>query len=121
MSTTTKISLDQYRAMIDRGEFEPPNHRVELIRGEIVPKDPRGSMSPINPPHDSAVEELNEWSFDVLPRQAVKVRVQGSLGIPALDSQPEPDLSWLRRRDYSKNHPTPPGCFAPDRGFGLQS
>ncbi|WP_435019766.1 Uma2 family endonuclease [Tundrisphaera sp. TA3] len=108
MSTATRITVEQYEAMIARGDFEPrEDHRVELIRGEIVPKDPRGPMSPIDPPHGSAVDILNEWSFEVLPRGIARVRVQGSLGIPELDSVPEPDLAWLARKDYSRGHPTP--------------
>jgi Uma2 family endonuclease len=102
MSTTTRITTDQYDEMIRRGDFEPrEEHHVELIYGEITP------MSPINPPHDDAVEELNEWSFQVLPPGAVRVRVQGSVGIPALDSVPEPDLAWLRRKRYRTERPTP--------------
>ena len=49
-------------------------------------------MSPIDPPHDDAVDELIAWSFEVLPRGAVWVRVQGSIGIPEFDSQPQPDF-----------------------------
>jgi Uma2 family endonuclease len=102
MSTTTRITLDQYDEMIRRGDFEPrEEHNVELIYGEISP------MSPINPPHDDAVDELNEWSLDSVPRQAIRVRVQGSFGIPALDSAPQPDLAWLRRHDYKTRRPTP--------------
>ena len=88
-------------------QVEGEEHHVELIRGEIVPKDPCGPMSPINPPHSVALDILNEWSFASLPANLAWVRVQGSLGIPALDSQPEPDLAWLARKDYSKGHPAP--------------
>jgi Uma2 family endonuclease len=102
MSTTTRITLDQYDEMIRRGDFVPrEEHRVELLYGEITP------MSPINPPHNDAVDELTEWSFEILPRGAVRVRVQGSFGIPLLDSAPEPDLAWLRRKDYSTQRPEP--------------
>ena len=102
MSTSTRITVDQYDRMIERGEFEPSeDHYVELIYGEITP------MSPINPPHDRAVDILTEWSFESLPPRAVWVRVQGSVGIPLLDSVPQPDLVWLRRKDYSKVRPQP--------------
>lgn len=102
MSTSTRVTFDQYEAMVRRGDFEPREaNRVELIHGEVVP------MSPISPPHDNAISELNEWSFDVSPRDAVRVRVQGSVGIPALDSVPQPDVVWLRRQDYSRQHPRP--------------
>ncbi len=102
MSTSTRITITQYHEMIRRGEFEPrEEHKVELIHGEITP------MSPIGYPHLVAVDRLNEWSFETLPRQAVWVRVQGSFNIPLLDSEPEPDLVWLRRRDYSTSPPLP--------------
>jgi len=100
MSTSTRITVAQYDEMIAAGLFEPrEEHHVELIEGEIVP------MSPIGPPHSEHVEIFTEWSFDVRPRAEVKIRVQDSLGIPELDSVPEPDLFWARRRDYSKRRP----------------
>lgn len=102
MSTSTRITLEQYHAMIERGDFEPrEEHHVELIYGEITP------MSPTREPHACAVDFLAEWSFDQAPRDAVRVRVQGPFGIPALDSEPEPDLFWARRADYSTRHPRP--------------
>ncbi len=108
MSTSTKITYDQYVEMIRLGLFDPPEeHKVELLHGEIVPKYGDDPVSPINPPHNNGVNELTEWSFDVLPRQAARVGVQGSIAIPALQSQPEPDLVWLARRDYSKRWGTP--------------
>ena len=107
MSTATRITIEQYEAMIDRGEFEPrEEHHVELIRGEIVPTNPEGPMSPSKAPHASAIDFLNDWSFEVLPRRFAWVRVQNSLGIPALESVPEPDLAWLARKNYAKTHPT---------------
>ncbi|MHC5543265.1 Uma2 family endonuclease [Singulisphaera rosea] len=106
MSTTTRITLGQFDEMIRQGIFLPrEDHRVELIHGEISP------MSPIGPPHDSAVDRLTEWSFESLPRGAAWVRVQGSFGIPLLDSAPQPDVAWLRRNDYSSRRPTPEDVF----------
>src|SRR5262249_46193319 len=102
MSTSTRITVEQYDEMIRKGLFEPrEEHHVELIYGEIVP------MSPIGPPHHSTVDELAEWSFDTAPREAVRVRVQGPVAIPGLDSEPEPDLVWARRHVYSDEHPGP--------------
>ncbi|WP_435019762.1 Uma2 family endonuclease [Tundrisphaera sp. TA3] len=107
MSTSTRITVEEYAAMIERGDFEPrEQHRVELIRGEIVPKDPRGPMSPINSPHIAALFELTDWSYEVLPRGLARVSVQSSVQIEALDSETEPDLAWLARRDYRAEKPT---------------
>ncbi len=50
---------------------------------------------------------MNEWSFESLPPKAARVRIQGSFGIPELNSVPQPDVAWLRRRDYSTTRPTP--------------
>ena len=102
MSTSTRVTLAEYHERIGRGEFVPrEEHHVELIRGEVLP------MSPIGPPHSHVVDLLNDWSWEVLPRGAVWVRVQGSVAIPALESEPEPDLVWLRRGDFSRQHPEP--------------
>ena len=102
MNTSTRITVGHYDAMVGRGDFEPrEQHHVELIHGEVL------TMSPINPPHNAIVAELNEWSFEVLPAKAVTVFVQGAVGIPLLDSAPEPDLVWTRRGDYHARHPSP--------------
>jgi Uma2 family endonuclease len=101
MSTIARISIAEYDRMIAAGAFEPAEeHQVELIRGEIR------EMSPINPPHEDALDRLMYWSIDNVPRQEVRVRVQNSLGISELESVPQPDLIWVRQRDYSKQRPT---------------
>jgi Uma2 family endonuclease len=94
--------------MIDRGDFDPiEEHHVELIRGEIVPRFGDDPRTPMNPPHANTSNELIEWSFEVAPRQLVRVSAQASVRIPWLDSEPLPDLAWLVRKDYSRVHPSP--------------
>jgi Uma2 family endonuclease len=106
MSTDVRITIDDYDRMIDAGEFEPAEeHHVELIRGEIR------EMSPIHPPHENAVDRLLYWSIDNCPRDKVRVRSQHSLGIPELESVPQPDLAWVRRQDYSRRRPTTADLF----------
>jgi Uma2 family endonuclease len=101
MSTGTRVTIEEYDRMIEAGAFEPAEeHHVELIRGEIR------EMSPIHPPHEDALDRLVEWSFDHTSRGEVRVRVQLSVGIPELESVPQPDMAWVRRRDYSKRRPT---------------
>lgn len=112
MSTSVKITVEQFQAMTARGDFEPrEEHHVELIRGEIVPRFSDDPRTPMNPPHAFAVDVLGEWSYEVAPRQAVRIRIEGSIEIAALHSIPLPDLAWLVRKDDSKQHPTPDDVF----------
>src|SRR6185312_16587175 len=99
MSTPVKITVEQYEAMIDRGEFDPlEEHHVELIRGEIVPRFGDDPRIPMNPPHASRVDHVTEWSFEVAPRELVRIRVQGAVSISDLDSVPSRISSGLPER-----------------------
>lgn len=106
---TLKFTVDQYDRMIDAGVFaQPPAgedagvdaRRVELIDGEIA------MMSPIGSRHEEIVDRLNEWSLDVVDRQSVRIRVQQSLSIPGRPSVPQPDIAWVRRKDYAVKRPS---------------
>jgi Uma2 family endonuclease len=100
MSISTKITSDDYERMIAEGHFDPSDpQRYELIEGEIL------TMSPIGSEHSEAVEALNEWSFENRPKDKVKIRSQDAVGIPALNSVPQPDLFWVRRKSYRKARP----------------
>jgi Uma2 family endonuclease len=80
------------------GSFEK---RVELLRGEIV------TTIPIGPPQYNALGWLTDWSYEVVSLSKVFVGVQGPVRIPASDCEPEPDLVWAVRRDYSQRLPEP--------------
>jgi Uma2 family endonuclease len=41
------------------------------------------------------------------PRGLVTVRVQNPIAIPPLDSAPQPDIVWAKRRDYRDRFPLP--------------
>jgi Uma2 family endonuclease len=100
MSTVAKFSVADYDRLIAGGFFDGEHHRrVELIYGEIRQMNALGSR------HETVVDRLAEWSFEELPKRKVRVRVQNSIGIPALDSVPEPDVAWVARRDYSRRRP----------------
>src|SRR6185369_10948501 len=43
----------------------------------------------------------------VAPRKEIAIRVQTTLRMPQQNSAPEPDLVWVRRRNYSQKHPEP--------------
>ena len=102
MSTVTKLTLDQYEQMIADGAFAgSPRSRLELIEGEIR------EMSPIGPPHSEIVDLLNDWSARLLPITKVRVRVQQPIRLPLQDSEPEPDITWVHKKNYSRHHPEP--------------
>jgi Uma2 family endonuclease len=100
VSTIARLSLAEYDRMIERGAFDQTKRRrLEFIRGEIR------EMTPIGALHEAVVDRLTEWSFSSLPKGKVWVRVQNSIGLPELESAPEPDLAWGARRDYSQGRP----------------
>jgi Uma2 family endonuclease len=101
MSTVAHFSLAEYEHMVDvgafAGEFEK---RVELIRGEIV------QMTSINIAHANCVTLVTEWSFEVAPLDRIMIRTQNPIRIPTNNSEPEPDVVWVHRKEYSR-HPEP--------------
>ncbi len=102
MSTVANFKLDQYERMVAAGAFDGRlRQRVEFIRGEIR------EMNPIVSWHSQVLSDLTDWSYDVVPRSLVAIRVQTTLRIPTLNSAPEPDLVWVKRRSYSQKHPEP--------------
>jgi Uma2 family endonuclease len=87
--------------MIAAGVFdEGRRRRLEFVHGEIR------EMNPIGSRHEVVVDRLNEWSIRSLAEGRAWVRVQNSIGLPGLESAPEPDLAWVARRDYSHARPT---------------
>ena len=54
----------------------------------------------------AAVDQLNRWSVKNVPEDKILVRIQNSIGIPELESAPEPDVAWVVERDYSQGRPT---------------
>ncbi len=101
MSVTVRTTYDEFDEMIRRGDFGDADNRFELLFGEIC------AMPLPEPPHESAVDELAEWSIRSLPPGAARVRIQNTLGIPTLDSVTLPDIAWMRRRDYATQRPLP--------------
>ncbi|MFV2068098.1 MAG: Uma2 family endonuclease [Pirellulales bacterium] len=102
MSTLARFELEQYERMIRAGVFDGKFVRhLEFLRGAIV------EMNPIGSAHSQCVANLSDWSYEVAPQTEVGIRVQMPLRIPRLNSEPEPDLLWVVRRDYSAKHPEP--------------
>lgn len=100
--SSAKFTLEHYEHMIACGAFAGEHQkRVELINGEIV------EMLPIGPMHNGEVNLLVRWSSRALVDESIILQVQGPIRIPESDSEPEPDIAWLKERDYRKQHAGP--------------
>lgn len=97
--TKHRFSTDNYHAMIDAGILTE-NDRVELIEGEVI------AMAAIGSRHAACVKRTAELLRDALAKRAL-LGVQDPV-VLGDDSEPEPDLSVLVRRDtfYAEGHPT---------------
>ncbi len=95
----TRYSVDDYEEMVRRGVLGE-NDRVELIRGEIVPK------MAIGPKHGSLLKRFNRVLSQRTGGRAI-IGVQDPARLP--DSEPEPDISVLKPRGdyYAAGHPQP--------------
>ena len=105
MSTIARFSLEEYERMVEAGVFDHRSQRLEFIHGEIR------EMSPINPPHAQVVNRLVDWSYDNVPRGMVGIRVQVPIRLPESESEPQPDIAWVTKRDYSRQHPGGPAVL----------
>src|SRR5215510_98189 len=88
-ATRRRFTREEYYRMAEVGILRPRD-RIELIRGEIV------EMSPIGRRHRAFVDNLNRLLVLALGDRAI-VSVQQPV-ILADDTEPEPDLTVLRRR-----------------------
>jgi Uma2 family endonuclease len=95
-----RFTVDEYYRMAEAGILSW-NDRVELIEGEIV------DMSPIGVRHAQCVDRLTMLLSSISLGKAV-VRVQSPIRLDER-SEPQPDLTLLRLRDYSHDdrHPGP--------------
>jgi len=85
----------EYDKLIEAGAFE--DEHIELLEGVLVP------MSPIGPPHNSAVQKLNAIVVPALAGRAA-VRIQSSFAALEL-SEPEPDVAVVPSGDYDTANP----------------
>lgn len=101
MNTALQITIAEYDRLIKKGFFNQLRDRhIELIRGELR------QMSPPGPVHEEAIDVLNRWSTSNTDPAVIRVRVQNSIGLPELDSAPQPDVAWVREQSYRKGRPT---------------
>lgn len=97
---TLPISIEQYEAMVERGDFAQYVGQIELMNGRIVHMNPQG------PRHCDPVDFLTEWSI----RQSgdnFTIRIEKPIRVPDRHSCPEPDVVWVTRRRYVDRHPMP--------------
>ncbi len=97
--TRRLFDVTEYYRMAEAGIFHEDD-RVELIEGEIV------KMSPIGLRHAACVDRLTD--FFTSSRAKPLVRVQNPVRLDD-HSEPQPDLSLLKRRKdyYAGGHPSP--------------
>ncbi|HMO40863.1 MAG TPA: Uma2 family endonuclease [Saprospiraceae bacterium] len=91
------VSVADYHKMAEIGIL--PERGVELINGEII------EMSPIGSKHAKIVNKLNQI-LNVSLGQSVIISVQNPI-IANDFSEPEPDITVLKRREdfYENEHP----------------
>jgi Uma2 family endonuclease len=92
-------SIDEYEQMIEKGILTK-DHRVELIKGEIV------QMAPIGIRHAMCVTTLEDLFRELLGR-SVTIYAQNPILLPD-NSEPQPDVTLLRghRSLYKHRRPT---------------
>ncbi|ESA33788.1 hypothetical protein N836_20085 [Leptolyngbya sp. Heron Island J] len=100
-----KFTVGQYHQMIESGILTDRD-RVELIQGDII------EMSSVGKRHAACVDRLNELFVLKLATKSL-IRVQSPIRLSD-NSEPQPDVSILKRRDdfYEGGHPTPTEIWA---------
>lgn len=95
-----RFTVADYHRLLETGCLTEDS-RVELWDGEII------KMAPIGPRHAACVDKLAEFLKRKLKKLAI-VRVQNPILLNDY-SEPEPDLSLLKRRAdyYAQGHPIP--------------
>lgn len=90
-------TVDEYEKMIQLGILTD-KHKVELIRGEIVPKISKGDF------HTYCVKALNRLFADRASQSSI-LSVQDPILLS--DSEPEPDFALLELRPDKYRHGKP--------------
>jgi len=96
-----RLTVDQYDHMVSVGIL-PETNRLELVEGRIVEKARQ------TPPQVFSSESCRGALASLVP-SGWHVRCQNPVRVPSRDSEPEPDVSVVRRkiRDYCDHHPAP--------------
>jgi len=108
-----RLSVEDYHRMTEAGILDEDD-RVELIEGVIV------EMSPQGPKHAKLIQRLCDPTFARMPPdQVMRCQLPLTLG---RDSEPEPDVSVVRRADAASDssHPTTAALVFEVAGESLQ-
>lgn len=96
------FTLEEYEHMVACGAFSGEHEKnVELLWGRI------SEMAPIGEPHEDCNDRIATWSIRVTLDQPIRIRNQNSIRLPNSSSKPQPDICWVRERDYSSRAPHP--------------
>ncbi|CAN5321051.1 Uma2 family endonuclease [soil metagenome] len=85
-----KFTIAEYHSLIESGVVRP-EERIELWKGELI------DMSPIGKRHIACVNFLLDRLKDLLGKKVI-VSVQNPI-VLSDQSEPQPDISLLKRRD----------------------
>jgi Uma2 family endonuclease len=96
-ASIARFSVARYQRMVETGILTSED-KVELLENYVVLKMPR------NPPHDGTIQLVTDGLAPLVP-QGWCLRIQ--LTVVLTDSQPEPDLTFVRGtpRSYLSRHP----------------
>lgn len=97
-----RFTVEEFQRMGEAGIFAP-DERVELIGGEII------RMTPIGPWHMESVFALEDY---LRPIVGAGVRISIQMPVQLAASEPQPDISLLRRSELrSGTLPPPSACL----------
>lgn len=92
-------TIERYREAIDKGLFTASD-RIELLYGKIV------DLTPVGSPHSHCVTLIAEFLRDRFGK-AYTYREEKPVTLPATTSEPQPDVTVVKRRDYTFDNPEP--------------
>lgn len=94
-ASVARFSVPRYQEMIRQGILDVNDH-VELLENYVVLKMSR------NPRHDDVLDHMYE---KLIPLKPAGWRFRSQSAIALQDSQPEPDLAFIRGNSFASRHP----------------
>ena len=103
MSSSLRLTIEDYERMIANGAFVGIERRLELIHGEIR------EMNPAGPYHYDYITYLTRWATSNVSADEATVQIQSAILLG--DSMPEPDVMLLRPKRYGGQRPRGQDAF----------